>query len=378
LVDELLSRDYTGHFGASIGTSIIRGIFVVVSSTGTIFKCPKIWYWVGADIFRWAWQNPHVTLHITPEQRIQHAKGRKKSGQPKRPKHTVTSLLSNLHILLRAPYFARWPLELRFFSQDVHKTWTRGGSTAINSIPASATIPPPADLVLDSESKDIAKTQKLYHGISILTVDYSDQKHQVEKAKDIIDFEREGSCVICRKELDHEGGLHAICPKPECNSITHLTCLSKLFLKEDDDIMIPIGGECPSCKADLRWVDIVKELTLRMRGQKEVENLLKVKRVRKRKEVKSSQAIVNSDEDDLDVDKDDEEELATCGETHSSTQATPGDDWYAVDNSDDSDAASFAGNVLQAKEISSCYASKPNESKTIIEDSDWDDAEILD
>ncbi|KAF8848151.1 hypothetical protein BDZ45DRAFT_709386 [Acephala macrosclerotiorum] len=234
---------------------------------------------IAALQFEWAWQNPHITTHIPAESRLQHAAGKKRSGHPKRPQHSVASLLSNLHLLLRVPTFSRWPLELRFFSEDVYKSWLKWCKSAAEPIRESINVfqdfPPITDEVLDSEDSPKAKKRKLNHGIQGLAVAYENEKTHVEKGRNIVDFEREGSCALCHDQLEHGAGIYTICPSPGCESVTHLTCLSQHFLRDDGDSLVPIMGRCPSCDTELRWVDVVKELTLRMRGQKEVEKLLK-------------------------------------------------------------------------------------------------------
>ena len=101
-----------------------------------------------ANIRRWAWQNPHITTHIPSDSRISHSAGKKKSGHPKRPRHTVSSLLSNLHLLLRVSSFARWPLSLHFFSPDVYKAWLKWCKSAAEPIQTTIAIiqdfPPPS------------------------------------------------------------------------------------------------------------------------------------------------------------------------------------------------------------------------------------------
>lgn len=66
-----------------------------------------------------------------------------------------------------------------------------------------------------------------------------------------------------------------------------MTCLSKSFLEaeskgknelsniDEDQALVPLEGKCKDCGGTMLWVDIVKEVTLRMRGAKEVDRLLK-------------------------------------------------------------------------------------------------------
>ncbi|KAH7323791.1 hypothetical protein BKA65DRAFT_511479 [Rhexocercosporidium sp. MPI-PUGE-AT-0058] len=345
---------------------------------------------IAALQFEWAWQNPHVTTHIPSDSRIQVSAGKKKSGQPKRPRHSVPSLLSNLHLLLRVPSFARWPLSLHFFSPDVHKAWIKWCKTTAEPIQDTITIiqdfPPSSPKQVSPAPSDVegsprSKRQKTSHGIEALEVGYETTKPHIEKGKNIYDFEQEGSCAICHENLEHDAGIYTTCPTPGCEAVTHITCLSKHFLKDaDEEILLPIQGTCPSCKVDLRWVDVVKELSLRMRGQKEVEKLLKVKRVRKGKDT-ASQAIAedSEDEDEDDVDEEADVRKLSKGKGKGRADIGMGDTWDALSDSSDSDTGSITSNISQSQKGTSYQTTgRSGNLKTVIEDSDWDDADIID
>jgi len=211
------------------------------------------------------------------------------------------------------------------------------------------------------------------HGIGALPVTYSPEKARLEKASDIIGFEREGSCTVCKNDLEHDGGVYTICPSPGCESVTHITCLSKHFLASEPEALVPIKGTCPSCQTEVRWVEVVKELSLRMRGQKHVEKLLRVKRVRK-------EAV-----EDCDVDEDDDEALedAIYEKLKSLKKSDPegkmeGDQWNEAVSGD-----SDAGSVASAASVASLPKKTDGKGKkrvlpSVIEDSDWDDALSVD
>lgn len=51
----------------------------------------------------------------------------------------------------------------------------------------------------------------------------------------------------------------------------------------DKESILPVEGRCPKCHGPLRWGDMMTELTLRLRGAKEVDKLLKKQRNAKAK-----------------------------------------------------------------------------------------------
>jgi structure-specific endonuclease subunit SLX1 len=238
----------------------------------------------------------------------------------------------------------------------------------------------------DGEDAEVGTANAIiYRRMARLPIDYDVNKFHVEKAKDVVDFEREGSCKICKQDLEHDGGLYIVCPTIGCETVTHMTCLSKHFIREQDqEELVPTSGRCPSCDTELIWVDLVKELTLRMRGQREVQNLLKVKRVKKDKASELSQTMISlsDQEQDSDNDLDLEEDPDMIRDlTSQSKEAPPGDSWHITNDSD----ASGTGSVVSTTSVATktkLLATKQARSvpalRKIVEDSDWDEAEILD
>lgn len=142
---------------------------------------------------------------------------------------------------------------------------------------------------LDPDTSDETATatcemSKPAHGIHALAVTHSPLKSYLAKTQAIFDFEQEGTCGVCSDPLEHGQGLFAVCPHPDCNTVSHLDCLSKHFLESDSgaDNVIPVRGTCPGCNQHVRWVEVIKEVSLRTRGQKEVERLLKPSRAKTR------------------------------------------------------------------------------------------------
>lgn len=104
-------------------------------------------------------------------------------------------------------------------------------------------------------------------------------KPYIEKARNVVMFEREGKCVHCHEELETGQGLYPMCPNEGCEAMGHLDCWGKhAVAHEEGGPLIPMECECPSCGGEVVWGDMVKELSLRTRGPRDVEKLLKKKR----------------------------------------------------------------------------------------------------
>ncbi|KAM4066558.1 GIY-YIG catalytic domain-containing protein [Hirsutella rhossiliensis] len=232
---------------------------------------------VAALKFEWALTNPHLSLHIPEESRLAMSTQRKRNGKPKRPAHSLKSVMSNLHLLTVVPSFARWPLKLHFLAREAYAAWEKW--TQSSSCPRR-----PGLMIMTDFDASANVDEDAANGIHALPLDYQPLKDYVQKAYDVVSFEREGDCLHCGEELESGRGLHAMCPNEECTGMGHLDCWSRHALKGDDDMhVMPDVCKCPSCGGDVRWGDMVKELSLRVRGAREVERLLKKKRAKKDK-----------------------------------------------------------------------------------------------
>lgn len=159
------------------------------------------------------------------------------------------------------------------------------------------------DFTFSSSSSFTSDPKSTEHNLvpdfKTLKIDYSNQKLYIEKAKQIFDFEQEGNCAICEEELKHDQGLYTVCPNLNCLVVNHMTCLSKKFLDRCKDELVPTKGTCTVCKTEILWADVVKELSLRLRGSKEVDDLLKVRKPRKLSSAEpSSKDMLESDDEE--------------------------------------------------------------------------------
>ncbi|KAH6850681.1 structure-specific endonuclease subunit SLX1 [Chaetomium sp. MPI-CAGE-AT-0009] len=231
--------------------------------------------------FEWALNNPHLSVHIPSALRLAVVTRRKRNGRPRRPAKSLASVASNLHLLLRVPSFVRWPLRAHFFNRDAFAAWEkRCGTTASDGLWGSLKVVtdfgPGEATTADGEGESPPPW-----GIHALPLDYEPVKEYVAKGQEIFEFERQGRCVVCREEMKAGEGLHALCTHDGCDGVGHLSCWSRHFLKSDEPgSIVPVRGQCPKCKKAVDWGDMMKELTLRVRGHKDVEKLLKRKRKR--------------------------------------------------------------------------------------------------
>ena len=84
-----------------------------------------------------------------------------------------------------------------------------------------------------------------------------------------------------------------VCTQERCYAVSHLACLASSFLGPGSDEVVPIDGACPKCRTNLKWTDLVRELTLRTRDEQKVVRLLKPKR--RKGQTDSSQALTDEE-----------------------------------------------------------------------------------
>ncbi|KAI7058604.1 hypothetical protein KC352_g44021 [Hortaea werneckii] len=167
-----------------------------------------------------------------------------------------------------------------------------------------------------------------------------------------------------------------VCPSEGCSALSHIDCLSKRFLdtSRDGDAMLPTSGNCPECGNKLQWVDLVKELSLRMRGEKEIKALFK-KRRRTKKQMDAEASAA-----------DHASELSAEDEPMDDLVPEDDDVWHQLPESSDVEE-------LEAPKLASAFHSDPNpavsrptfarkelrtpDPEPVIEDSDADDWAVL-
>jgi structure-specific endonuclease subunit SLX1 len=186
------------------------------------------------------------------------------------------------------PYFSQWPLEVRFFSEEVYKVWQkwcervdgniRSGIKVYLDLPQGES----DDLEITSGQQS-AKRRKIdllgNGGVEGVDPTYARFQDVLEKSRFLLDEDDEQSCGVCAQKLDMQADLYTICPHATCRELSHITCLSQKFTDGNARAsFLPQHGECPSCQGPLEWSELMRDVSLRARGEKEVCKLLSKKR----------------------------------------------------------------------------------------------------
>ncbi|KAI9834572.1 MAG: hypothetical protein M1819_002948 [Sarea resinae] len=360
---------------------------------------------VAALQFEWAWQNSHLTRHISTEERITTPRktvrispktGRSRK-RPARPRTSLTDHLGNLHLLLRAHTFSRWPLAVRFFSQDVFRVWERWSERVDGQIREGIAISlelgqepqngqnfqeaPPSSQSIGKQDEATVEQQVLRS----LDVGYGGLKPHLEKSLSLL-AEGEGvNCKVCSNRIESKGGLALVCTQDHCRTASHLTCLASRFLEEEEvkGAVVPTEGHCPGCQTKLRWADLVKELALRTRGEKEVAKIMKKPRERRTKTGAKKKASVtqhtdSGDEDALDISLSELTEDQFLRAAKYAEGVTEDDDDWVYRENDDDDAISVTSAASEMSPVTTPSKRRRGPqpaSHIVIEDSDCDEVD---
>ncbi|EEP79038.1 predicted protein [Uncinocarpus reesii 1704] len=215
----------------------------------------------GADnALVWSWQYARDSPHVSKEDKTLYSKTHRGSATGKLtngnaiPRVSLKGVLTSLHVLLRTPYFSRWPLEVRFFSPAIFRAW-QGCCQALH------------DLVPDSISVVTDQCVDGVKPLDRLDIQNIKLKDYFSKSKFLLDKDEILQCAICKERLDLDNNLVVLCPQEHCNCASHIVCLASKFLRAENELnrMIPRGGECPVCGTEVKWSILMRELTFRVR-----------------------------------------------------------------------------------------------------------------
>lgn len=319
-----------------------------------------------------------MTRHIDPESRITTSKVTSRISprtgklrkRAKRPSQSLTERLRNLHLLLRAKSFRRWPLSLTFYAEDVYKVWSKLAEQTTDKLRSSVRV------ALDESSRKPAKSnpsetvERLPSpaGIQALDVGYSSLKPYIEKSQQVFNGEQTPRCCICQSPTPRGGASTLLCPSHDCTAVSHLHCLSSAFTKKygkEADVIVPTSGECPQCHDQLMWANLVRGLSLRMRGEKEIMAMFKPKRAKK------GTGLITADSEAESSDAEEDDALNIVLEDEA--------EWHELRDSSDDDVGAKtmrSDSVPRRKPIALKRPATPYY-KPVIEESDWESAEVL-
>jgi structure-specific endonuclease subunit SLX1 len=272
---------------------------------------------IAALQFEWAWQHPHLTKKVTSEFKA----GKKKPGR------SMAARLGSLHLLLSTHAFGRWPLTLRFFSEDVYKQWhTVCKAPRKGSLPHAVQVAfdPRVSEVEQLEEEDSSQPQKKKArvskfaptgtgGVKALDITALPVELHYRKAVAVLDSAGdEATCGICHGAL--EAGEALVCSHAFCEHTAHLTCLSAKFLDEEKGSagkVLPVKGRCPGCGKESHWGDLVRELSLRTRTKPQ-EAKKKAEAAAKRKAAKKSTMDEEDEGSSNEEDEDEDQAEVSC------------------------------------------------------------------
>ncbi|KAL8711457.1 MAG: hypothetical protein Q9220_004115 [cf. Caloplaca sp. 1 TL-2023] len=192
-------------------------------------------------------------------------------------------------------------------------------------------------------------------------------------------------CAVCKESLHLQGSMVLTCPVEGCYAISHVICLAQRFLGCQGFEVLPTSGHCPDCNSEFLWVDLVKELSLRARGNQVIP------RVNKQTSVRKPRGVQHAELDDVANAKEQAGKISAlaAGSANTTMAFEPSsidieddplpDDWLQLVNDDDDRSVTSHESEGSSRHGSPrILAKQPLKLPIVIEDSEWDSAEALD
>ena len=248
-------------------------------------------------------------------------------------------------------------MNVTFYSEDVHRVWQKWTKQSLDRLR------PGIEVTLDDAAQTAtvgyeANTAKPSR-IQAIDVGYDALKPHIEKAR--AKLATAHVCTICSSSLPADGMMTLVCPNAACGAVGHAVCFARSFSGNNENV-VPTIGACPACGAKLRWVDLVKELSLRMRGEAEVEKMFKVRKSRATKKDAAAVGIAAAADDRSEDDDLDDEEMP---------------DLSPSDESETEDAVPAKLSLAPIRGVGFASPRADPSADLYVDDSDWDEAELV-
>ncbi|CUS21281.1 LAQU0S02e10154g1_1 [Lachancea quebecensis] len=219
---------------------------------------------IAALQFEHAWQHSYHTHFISDDQRIV----TKKTGG-----RTIHHKLGNVRLLIKNEYFSYMNLKVHLFCAEAAGAWAQNKFLVDCDIPnveESMELPTNKEGLANEEDGDVvfmnqASVEKLYK-IVLKTDDERIRVYQEALYHGCI------TCPICHKDFNYMSDeydrkpLVAFCPSDNCRFLSHLSCLHRIFVDDEQALtgvrkLLPHSGSCPSCDEEISWATIVRYST---------------------------------------------------------------------------------------------------------------------
>jgi structure-specific endonuclease subunit SLX1 len=225
--------------------------------------------------------------------------------------------LRSLSMLLNVPSHSRWPLEVHIFDPELWTAWQK--------------LPSPLAAEAHSILRDFEQGRTIAH----LDPTYSSIMPHLEKALHLLDPAQDSLiCTICLNQLNPKEDSILACPHTDCNAVTHLRCSAEHFSDSTQELL-PVSGNCPECAQSTRWVDLVREFTLRKRTQPAtLQKMIAThhRRLKRQERGESDAETETETETELESESDAMSMMSFDGESLASGDERHNDDDYETDD----------------------------------------------